>query len=196
MSAMGRFWTLRRAQREMSGMGGKRTFRCYSLEMYEPWPEQDYPPFWRVALGLFLAPTAAAFAMACVMPAYDGLPSMAERIWKTAQIYAVFGAYPATLLLGLPAYFLLRRHFAANLISCCIAGAIIAALPWAIIGLLPSAATQASVAGRATVIDGVRTAYGWLLAFQSLLLVAAFGFIGGVVFWSVTVRNSRHRRVR
>ena len=180
----------------MSATGGKRTFRCYSSGMYEPWPKQDYPPFWRVALGLLLAPAAAAFAMACLMPAYDGLPSAAERIWKTAQIYAFLGAYPATLFFGLPAYFLLRKQFAASLANCSIVGAIVAALPWSIIGLIPSGATYASVGGQATMINGARTTYGWLLAFQSILQIAAFGVLGGVVFWAVAVRNSRQSKVR
>jgi hypothetical protein len=133
--------------------------------------------------------------MACWTPAYDGLPSLAERVWRTAQVYAIVGAYPATLVFGVPAYFLLRRHFTAGLISCSIVGAIVAALPWAIIGLLPSGATQASVGGSATVIDGVRTAYGWLLAAQSILQIAAFGLLGGAVFWVVAVGNRRQSDV-
>lgn len=103
---------------------------------------------------------------------------------------------PATLLLGLPAYFLLRGHVAASFINCCIVGIIIAALPWAIIVLLPSGDWEGSVGERATVIDGARTAYGWLRDFLSILAIAAFGLVGGVVFWAVAVRNSRRRTVR
>jgi hypothetical protein len=71
-----------------------------------------------------------------------------------------------------------------------------AALPWAILGLLPSAATEESVGGRPTVIDGVRTADGWFLAAQSVCQIAAFGLLGGVVFWAVAILIGRKSGVR
>ena len=99
--------------------------------MYRPWPDQQYPPIWRVALAFLLAPGAAALLMAIAMPMYAGLPSWVERVWRTAQTLSVFGAYPITVAFGLPAYFMLRRHFAARPFACAIVGFVISALPWA-----------------------------------------------------------------
>jgi hypothetical protein len=142
-----------------------------------------------VVVGFLLAPAVASLAMAFAMPAYDGLPSFAERVWKTAQIYAVLGAYPITLMLGLPFYFMLRRHFAPTLLNCAVAGAAVAAIPLSFLILLPTGMSQESVGGYATVIDGRRTGYGWLLGGESVLEIAAFGLIGGLVFWLVVVAS-------
>ena len=158
--------------------------------MYSPWPDRTYPPAWRVALAFALAPGAAALFMALLTPAYDGLPSWFERVWRTAQILSAIGAYPSALVFGLPAYLMLRRHFSANLLGCLIVGFVVAALPWALL-LIGSGASEASINGRATVINGQTTAYGWLKNAEFLLTIGLFGAFGGFVFWAVAAAGHR-----
>jgi hypothetical protein len=132
--------------------------------------------------------------MAIAMPAYDGLPNWSERVWRTAEIYGVVGAYPTAVVIGIPAYFLLRRHFAARPLACALVGSVIAALPWALLVLAGSSASEASVNGRATVISGHTTAYGWLQNAEFVLTIGVFGAIGGLVFWAVAA--AAHRSVQ
>ena len=159
--------------------------------MYQPWPDRDYPPRWRVALAFLLAPGVAALAMATAMPAYEGLPSWFERVWRTAQIFSVFGAYPAALVFGVPAYFMLRRHLSSRLAGCVIAGAVIAALPWALLFMAGSGAAEASLNGHATVVNGHTTAYGWFQNLKFILSIGVFGAVGGFVFWAVAAAGHR-----
>ena len=153
--------------------------------MYEPWPERKYPPAWRVALGFVLAPAAAALLMAIVMPAYAGLTDWFERVWRTALVLSVLGAYPTAVVFGLPAYLMLRRHLSAGPLACALAGSAVAALPWALLALVGPNPSEASINGRATVLDGRTTAYGWLQNAEFVLTIGLFGAIGGLVFWVV-----------
>ena len=141
------------------------------------------PPAWRVVAAFVVAPGAAALVMAAATPLYAGLDP-GERLWRSAATFAAFGAYPAALVLGVPACFLLRGRLAPSLVNCASAGAVIAALPWFALSLL-SGPDQASIDGRATVIDGSRTAYGWLTQATFLGGIALFGALGGAVFWLV-----------
>lgn len=149
--------------------------------MYEPWPTRSYPPAWRVVLGFIVAPASAALLMAAYLPGYDGLPPI-QRFWNSAWLYAVVGAYPPTVLLGVPAYFALRRHIEPTLRNCMFVGAALPVLTWGLFSVLPSAAVSESVGGRATVINGERTLYGWELAARDLAMLATFGAAAGLVF--------------
>ena len=155
--------------------------------MYEPWPKRSYPPRWRLALAFLIAPGCAGLLLAIVMPLYAGLPEVGQRIWKTAYVYVLFGAFPLAFVFGLPAYFMLRQHVTPTVINCALTGAAVAGLPWAIVVLLPSAASEASVAGRATVVDGVSTWWGWWLGIEFAGQIAIFGAIAGLIFWVVAV---------
>ena len=147
--------------------------------------QRSVPPWWRVLLGFLVAPAAAALLAATLQPGYDGLPNFFERVWRTAVFYGVFGAFPTAMFIGLPAFFLLRHRLAPTAINCALVGAIIAALPWTVITLLPQAADEASIGGRLTIIDGQLTAYGWLMQGKFVGAIALFGFAGGVIFWVV-----------
>ena len=146
--------------------------------------ERELPPWWRILLGFLVAPAAALLA-ATLQPAYDGLPSFFERIWRTAIFYGIFGAFPPAIALGLPAFFLLRRRVAPTVINCGLAGAVIAALPWIVVTLLPQAADEASIGGQQTIADGHLTAYGWLMQGQLVGMIALFGLAGGIIFWTI-----------
>lgn len=163
--------------------------------MYQSLPERLYPPTWRVIVAFVVVPGLTAFVVALWMPLYAGLPSFAERVWRSTIMYSLFGAYPATTVLGIPAYFMLRRHFAPKLANCSLVGAAIAALPWAFLSVA-SAPDQASIDGRATVINGARTIYGWLTATQFIGQVALFGALGGALFWAIATAGSGAGKVR
>lgn len=166
----------------------------YGALMHPSVPLRSYPPGWRVASAFLLAPAFAALLIAIAMPAYDGLPTLTERIWKSAIVYGVVGAYPPTIIFGIPAYFVLRKHFEPRPMNCAMVGALVAALPWAILTLF-STPDQASIGDRGTVIEGAKTAYGWLMDAQALAQIAFFGALGGCLFWVVAVAGSKSKKV-
>lgn len=157
-------------------------------------PERTYPPTWRIVAAFLIVPGAAALLMAILMPAYDGLADPVERIGRTALGTAVVGAYPTALLLGVPAFFMLRRRFDPTLLNCSLTGAVVAGLPWFILSTLFQP-DSASIGGRATVIDGSLTAYGWLTNLKFVGLIAAFGAVGGALFWLIAAAGSRVGKV-
>jgi len=124
--------------------------------------------------------------MAAWLPGYDGLPPI-QAFLNSAWLYAVIGAYPPTILLGVPAYFALRRQVEARLRNCMFVGAAIPLLSWGLFSLLPSSAESESVGGRATVVAGYRTVYGWELAGRDLIVLAVFGAAAGLVFGLIVV---------
>ncbi|MFL6721315.1 MAG: hypothetical protein ACJ8FT_05870 [Sphingomonas sp.] len=125
------------------------------------------------------------------MPAYDGLPDWSERVWRTAVTFSALGAYPTAIVFGLPAYLMLRRHLSARLIACAITGFVVAVLPWALLIVSGSGASEASIDGRATVINGHTTGYGWLQHAEFVLTIGLFGALGGIVFWAIAAAGHR-----
>jgi len=104
--------------------------------MYAARAKRTYPSIWRVILAFVVVPGAAALLMAIAMPAYEGITDPLERIWRSAVAFAVFGAYPPAFIIGLPAFFMLRRHVNATIINCAATGAVVAALPWLVLALI------------------------------------------------------------
>src|SRR5262245_36854526 len=100
------------------------------------------PKPWRVALGFLVAPLvpAALWALAGV---WRGL-SLAAYV-PSVILIALYGAYPVAVLLGVPAYFLLRCQLRPRLITIALAGGLIAAAPWPVLKTLSSNADQAWV---------------------------------------------------
>ncbi|NJR80897.1 hypothetical protein [Sphingomonas corticis] len=162
--------------------------------MYAARAKRTYPSIWRVILAFVVVPGAAALLMAIVMPAYEGITDPLERIWRSAVAFAVFGAYPPAFIIGLPAFFMLRRHVDATIINCAATGAVVAALPWLGLALL-SRPDNASIGGRSTVINGSLTAYGWLMNFYYVGQIALLGTIAGALFWFIAAAGSRAGKV-
>ncbi|ODP38407.1 hypothetical protein [Sphingomonas turrisvirgatae] len=162
--------------------------------MYAARAKRTYPSIWRVILAFVVVPGAAALLMAIVMPAYEGITDPLERIWRSAVAFAVFGAYPPAFIIGLPAFFMLRRHVDATIINCAATGAVVAALPWLVLALL-SRPDNASIGGRSTVINGSLTAYGWLMNFYYVGQIALLGTIAGALFWFIAAAGSRAGKV-
>lgn len=142
------------------------------------------PPRWRVVAAFLLAPALASVVVASVAPLYAGLPSLNERIISTAFIYAVIGAYPPTLVLGVPAYLILRKRVAPTIWACAFVGAVVAAAPWVVVASLANP-DFASVDGRATVVHGVKTLWGWLGVAKTAGMLGLCGAAGGALFWLV-----------
>lgn len=155
---------------------------------------KPYPPTWRALLALAIVPGFAAFLMATVEPSYAGLDSQYERIWRTGVIFSLFGAYPPAVVFGLPAYFILRSKVAGTWLNCAITGAAVAGLPWLLLTLFGPAADQASIGDRATVIDGTRTAYGWIVELQFIGLIAPYGAVAGLLFWVIAAAGSKRAK--
>jgi len=153
--------------------------------MYQARLPRRYPPAWRIWLGFLVAPAVGALIMGLLAPAYDGLPTFGERLIATVKIYALIGAYPTALLFGVPAYFMARRHFPARPLPCAFVGGVVAALPWMILALI-SPASSASIGGRATIIDGHYTAYGWLTNAGFVGQIALVGSAAGLIFWAIS----------
>lgn len=162
--------------------------------MYRSSVERSYPPRWRVAVAFVLVPALTALSFAIAIPLYAGLPSLMERVWRSALFYGLFGAYPSALVLGVPAYFVLRRHFAPRLINCALAGAGVAASPWLLLTMV-SAPDQASIGERATVVNGSYTAFGWLMNAQSIGEIGLAGAVAGALFWVISAAGIRGGKV-
>lgn len=157
--------------------------------------QRTYPPLWRVAAAFILVPALAAFLLAIPLPLYEGLPSMPERIWRSALIYAVVGAYPPAAIFGIPAYFFFRGRVEPNVVNCGLVGAVVAALPWVFVAFF-SSPDQASIGSRATVIDGSKTTFGWFMDVVSFGEIALIGAFGGALFWVIAAAGSGAGKVR
>ncbi|MFZ5718929.1 MAG: hypothetical protein ACOY5Y_05605 [Pseudomonadota bacterium] len=142
----------------------------------------------RVALAFAVAPAVPALAYAS-LTLFDGIDN--GSFWRTAALFALLGGYPAALVLGVPVFLLLRGRLAPRLIYAVVAGGLVAAAPWTISLLPDEAAHYASVDGRATVVRGVRTAWGWIVSLQFLAMTFALGALGGAAFWWIAAWKPR-----
>ena len=139
-----------------------------------------YPAPWRLVFAFAIAPLFGAVFLALLQ---------AEESVSLARLVAFIrllsvGAFSATAIFGLPAYFVLRRVMEPSLINCALVGALVAVAPGFLLELLPmSEHFQFSIGGHATVTDGSRTAWGWELWRASLIRTIVAGVVGGAVFW-------------
>lgn len=141
----------------------------------------DRPSGWRLLAAFVLAPIAPALLASAIFPAYGGLTDLWTRIVLTFPWALIFFGYLPTLFVGLPAYAFLRWKLRPTLRNCAITGALVAALPFGLLALL-SPADQASIGGRATIIDGHRTWFGYLEVLKMIGMLAGFGALGGAAF--------------
>jgi hypothetical protein len=147
------------------------------------------PPRWRVVAAFLVAPFMAALAMAWIEPLYAGIPNLAERVGKTLIWYCLIGAYPTTLVFGVPLFLALRRRVPATALNCILAGGVVAACRWIILLILPPPAGSGAIdGGQVTILNGQRTLAGWLYGAQSVAEVAGSGLLAGLVFWIVAKR--------
>jgi len=121
----------------------------------------DPPSHNRSCLGLFIAPTIGilVFVIGLVVIGIEN----SDDFWLLVVFGALLGAYPATVVIGLPAYFLLR-------------------------GRVPPTAFISIFVG---VLVGAAPALFWNLWFEKELvfLAAIAGAAGGFAFWLVAHRE-------
>jgi hypothetical protein len=95
------------------------------------------------------------------------------------------------LVAGLPLYLFYRRLGWSSWWLYALGAALIGTLILALFALLPSATvTSYSYFSNATgscdaIVDGVRTACGWMSVFVTMGFVAVFGAASGVAFWAL-----------
>jgi hypothetical protein len=153
------------------------------------------PPWWRVLLAFAVAPAVAALAFSCVSPAYEGLPNIFDRIWRTFPLAALVGGYLPAILIGLPAYAILRRRLRPTLLNCTGVAASVAGLPWILLSVLP-AADSASINGHATVVNHHVTWFGVWTGLEMAAMAGAFGATAGLVFWLIACAGRAKRYPR
>jgi hypothetical protein len=147
--------------------------------------EVAQPPLWRVLAAFAGAPVAAALALACVLPAYDGLPNLLDRIFRTFLLYLIIGACPPAVLVGLPTYLVLRRRLRPTPLNCAFAGAAEASLPWLLLAIILPGADYSFDGGHITVEHGQKTVWGWLGLGAASGWLALLGAFAGLVFWVI-----------
>ena len=145
-----------------------------------------HTPLWRLALAFIVVPGAAALLMAILQPLYAGLPNYWDRVFRTALVYVVVGAYPSAIVLGVPAYFLLRNRLRPTIINCTVVGAIVASLPWFVLALF-SSPDYASYGGVVTYENGGITLAGLFYGLIDIGIISIFGAAAGMLFWLITV---------
>ena len=148
------------------------------------------PPLWRLALAFIVVPGAAALLMAILQPLYAGLSNYWDRVFGTALVYAVVGAYPSAIVLGVPAYLLLRNRLRPTLINCAVVAAIVAALPWLLLALV-SSPDYASYGGHVTYENGGITVAGLFYWLIDIGKICIFGAAAGMLFWLIAVPVAR-----
>jgi hypothetical protein len=151
----------------------------------------------------------AAFVSAIILPAllmtawylygqFMTFESDDPYIWvRTRGFLALCIAVSAgfVFLLGVPAYFLLRRLNVIRWWSTLATGFILGAIPMAILTWplrYPELKTNASVNGVQTVIDGVPTMAGWLQFLEGVSFLGVCGLVGALAFWLAAPNKSKH----
>jgi hypothetical protein len=133
---------------------------------------------WRLVLGFLFAPFVPAVVFSIMQ--WGGLGGILPVL--------IYGAYPAAIVLGIPAYFLLRHWVGPRLVTIMLVGGVIAALPWLMLFLLPqSGSVRSEINDCVTRIDGYVTWCGMVDAFKLAAEIFSYGALGGLVFWLCVV---------
>ena len=143
--------------------------------------ENSEPPTWRIMAAFLIAPIIPAALYAALLagpwgPTYLG----------ALKMVAVFGAYPAAILFGVPAYLVLKRRVKPSFLSLCLVGGAVAATPWLLLAVL-SNHDYATINNRVTVQNGHRTWFGWIETFKLVGQCFVLGTVGGAGVWMVAV---------
>jgi hypothetical protein len=128
------------------------------------------PPWWRIAIALLVAPLIASVAYAVYNPAYEGLADMTERVIRTIPLVAFVGAYPPTILLGVPLLFYLKGRVRPSLANCAAVGGVVATIPRICLVAFYGP-------------DQVTRWWGLIDVLKWLAETAMFGFAAGGLFW-------------
>lgn len=140
----------------------------------------------RIGAAFLLAPLVGSFALALIQPAYDGLPYW-DRVARTTYLYALLGAYPQTLVFGVPAFFILRPRVKPSALSCGVTGALVAIVPWLLLNLMMGGLNTPTAGEELPIQEKQPTWFGLVGLLTSLGWLAAAGAFAGVAFWAIAV---------
>jgi len=146
-------------------------------------------PVWRVIAAFVVAPLPVAISFAFAAMGDEPLGQV-HRFLATLFLGLVFFAYPAVVLLAIPAYLFLRRRVRPTWVNCALAGTAVTVLPWLVLTLLATPESEFG-GGHFTVEHGNRTIWGWLDVMRSVGMVAVMGAITGLVFWIVAALGAK-----
>lgn len=142
---------------------------------------------------LMVACAAAALVAVAAAFAFLLLSFTLNEASQIALIFLILGfpiALLHVLLLGLPAYAILRERWPLRWWNAAIAGFAIGVLPFGIFTFDPSA--EFLQAGQIVFVEGGQyTQAGWLNYLQGLAVAGAFGIAGGLAFWLVLRENKK-----
>ncbi len=127
------------------------------------------PLAWRLVVGLILAPLVPS---ALAAPTFLGAGAGPGAFAGMTLLVLLIGAGPGMLFCALPAYGLLIGRVRPRVWVVVLAGGVVGAGPWIVLGLLWSLVELPS--------DGAGALLGWI-AFSGWAL--GLGAVGGLVFW-------------
>ena len=110
---------------------------------------------------------------------------------------SVLVAYPSTLIIGLPAFLVLRTRVSLSYMNCIVVGIFVASAPWIAWVLLRDPHYWSDGPGRIYHMDGHYTALGWIEVGKGVLyyftFLAPLGALGGLTFWLIVTTGARRR---
>ncbi len=113
-------------------------------------------------LGFFVAPAIGAILFPAFMDGSVGV--FLHTYYFLGYTYSVLAAYAQTLVIGVPAYLILRDRFRYSLYTVCFIAIVVAVAPW-------------------VVIIGVPLDQAGTIMYGGILIC---GFVGGYVFYVIT----------
>lgn len=142
-------------------------------------------PHWRRVLIAFLVAPLVPSAAAATVTLVDGLENGGYLQWLV--LIVLVGGYPSALILGLPGFLILRSRLGLRFIHVTIAGGIIAAVPWLLLGLFGPNPEMATSGEHVSVVGGAKTIFGWLEWMRLVSVTFLLGLVGGAAFWFVAM---------
>ena len=134
-------------------------------------------------LGFILAPLAGALTFAGGAALYDHIYAVPFQRVNIFTVIAplMIGGYPVTIVLGVPAYFLLRNRVKDRLVTTTLVGGTIACLPWLVICTLLNFYSSGPS--------------GWAeLMYETTIPAFGCGCVSGSVFWLIAHKGRARAR--
>ena len=132
----------------------------------------------RVVFAFLIAPVAGALTFAGASALSDHIyvvPFQRISIF-TFTVPLIIGGYPPAVLLGVPAYFLLRNRVKVRLATIMFVGGLIAGIPWFIISTL-------------MILSSTRLSEWAAVNYETTIPAFGCGCVSGFVFWLTVGRG-------
>jgi hypothetical protein len=131
------------------------------------------PNWWRVTVGLSLAPAGASLVFSTIIWVSLGPHDFGFLLGLYLFVVVIFGYLPA-LLVGLPAMLFMTRWLRLTILNCTFGGALVALLPLAMVMI---------AGGRGDPL--IHVISGLWIKLKLIGLVAVYGFLDGMIFWLI-----------